>query len=249
MKIKSKISGPRPTTPKPGPSAPIAPPKARDEPKPTTSPPKAPEGVQGSSGTSDTPGSQEDRSCGDCGHSEGVAVAEVLAFPAGLLVDLPRGFALRCRSTDPGTHRPLAHALGDTLDEGTPRDPRGSRGEGLGSGNPGATGTPRVAPGAHGCEFVIVTSKARYVAAREARTPTLGSAEWRALASAAENNRAWWRQLAVWLERKRDAPAWKLSKVFAFDGMPHTNAEPTTWTVGEVFERLRVSLVAVEMDG
>jgi len=128
-------------------------------------------------------------------------IREVLAFPAALLADLPRGFALHCRAVAPGTPE---------------------------------------------CDFVVVTSKARYAAARSQGVPTFTGGEWRALAAATQNDRARWRELAAWLLAKRGAGSWKLTSARAFDGMPVTNAEPTTWTVGEVLHRLHAELLAVE---
>ena len=145
---------------------------------------------------------------GVSGGAVDVATAEAAKFPAALLADLPRGFALRLRAL------PLA-------------------------------------PGGAECEFVVVTSKARYAAARAEGIPAFTGAEWRAMESAAEQGRALRSDLWEWIDAKRKSGSWTLTPERAFDAafghLPSISRRPQGWTVREVCERLRVEIVALEM--
>jgi len=97
-------------------------------------------------------------------------------------------------------------------------------------------------------EFVITTSKAAYVAAREAGVPVFVGGELLALAHAAHNDRMWPADMRAALQRKRASNAWRLTPAHAFAGMPIANADPLAHaTFGDVFERLDVRLLEVEV--
>jgi len=94
---------------------------------------------------------------------------------------------------------------------------------------------------------VVTTSRACYGEARDAGVPVLLGGEWFALAHAAQNDRAWRRELREWIERKRVAAEWRLTHDRAFAGMPIANADDLVWNVGEVLERVEATLVRVEV--
>lgn len=138
----------------------------------------------------------------------GVALLEILNFPAALLADLPKAFAIRCH-----------------VQRVDPRDDDG--------------------------EFVIVTSQARYTAARAAGVPAFTGSEWRALSRACEHGRVGRRELRKWLALKRKNPSWNLTSHTAYDAgfgcVPTLAKQKPTWRVGQVLSRLHANIIKVEM--
>lgn len=110
-----------------------------------------------------------------------------------------------------------------------------------------------VAPGTPRCDFVVVTSRPLYAAARTERTPTITASEWGPLAAAVEFGRVRAAELRRWLRMKRDNGAWVLTPATVFDAafgcVPKIAHDPTRWTVGEVLDALGVTLCEVEFYG
>lgn len=98
-----------------------------------------------------------------------------------------------------------------------------------------------------GAPFVFTSARASYAAAREARVPAFVMRELVTLAHAAQNDRVPPYVFASMLARKRETPELVIELRYAFGGMPLANAEPSTCTVGEAFERMGVELVDVEV--
>lgn len=100
-----------------------------------------------------------------------------------------------------------------------------------------------------GRQFVVTTCRTQYGRARAEGLPVFVGGELVAMALAAAVDRAWPDQLAEWLTRKDAEPGWKLTTVDAlgapvsFELLHHAQQ----WTIGRVFDRLGVSLRAVEI--
>jgi hypothetical protein len=102
-----------------------------------------------------------------------------------------------------------------------------------------------------GRRFVFTTDRMAWERAKLDGLAAFTGMELEACAVAAEEDRAWPTTLHGWIERKLREPRWYLNRAEAcgeYDPRKRCEKFPR-WTLGQVFARLGVRLLGVEMEG
>lgn len=94
-------------------------------------------------------------------------------------------------------------------------------------------------------EVAFTTSRKGFAQAKSEKLAVFVGGELIALAHAAQNDRVWPNDFRIFIKRKKRSPSWRLTPQQAFGC--YVNAEPLTWTIGEMLDRIGATLTQCEV--